>query len=254
MMATQQRAHQMPKRGFRGYLVPLIARTVTMFAIGVGYALLITHLHDQRGVAPVRVELDRSSWTYLVLWGIAGVLLGEALPWADRFWAASSDEDDYEAEEQQERQDRGLDGWMDVVRAIGAFVGVAFAIRKLPWQSTLQLSLTLALANPAIWYLIDRSPPGFVMSTIFSLGGTALTLVINPALVPSPSPAQMLRGLVARNGAARTNATADHGGEDLMLGIFSPESVGVATWIASVFFVSSLCFGNIGRRLAVRRA
>lgn len=35
----------------------------------------------------------------------------------------------------------------------------------------------------------------------------------------------------------------------LVAGIFSQESVGVATWIASVLFVSAVCFGNIGRRL-----
>jgi hypothetical protein len=242
----------MPRRGFRGYVVPLVARTVTMFAIGVGYALLITHLHDHRGVSPVRVDLDRGSWSYLFLWGTAGVVLGEALPWADRFWEADDDDDDAAADEPSERKDRGLDGWMDVVRSIGAFVGIAFAIRKLPWQSTLQLSLTLALANPAIWYLIDRSPPGFILSTFFSLGGTLVLLGINPALVPSPSPAQVLQGLVAKNsggGAATTPTEIDN----LILGVFSPESLGVATWIASVFFVSSLCFGNIGRRLAVRK-
>jgi hypothetical protein len=235
----------MPRRGFKGYVLPLIGRISVLFGIGVGYALLITHLHDHRGVAPVKVELDRGSWMYLVLWGIAGVILGEALPYSDQFW--DIDEDEKTANErrnEQERKDRGLDGWMDVVRSVCAFIGIAFAIRKLPWESSLQLSLTLALANPAIWYLIDRTPPGFVLSSFFAIAGTLVLLGINPALVPSPSPAQVLRGLVARNGAARMD-----GGEDLIFGIFSPESLGVATWIASVLFISSVCFGNIGRRL-----
>jgi hypothetical protein len=38
-------------------------------------------------------------------------------------------------------------------------------------------------------------------------------------------------------------------GQDLVLGTFSMESVGVATWIASVLFVSAVAFGNVGRRL-----
>lgn len=249
----------MPRRGFKGFWLPLLARGVTLFVLGVGYALLITHLHDRRGVAPVRVELDRGSWTYLSLWGMAGVLLGEALPWADRFWTSDpyneDEHDDTETKGQTQRQGRkesGLDGWMDVIRSIGAFVGIAFAIRKLPWQSTTQLSLTLALANPALWYLIDRSPPGFILSTIVALTGTVMLLVVNPALMPSPSPVQLLRGVVAKNaGSAAANASANTlGTEELVLGVFSPESVGVATWIASVFFVSSVCFGNIGRRLA----
>ncbi|KAK3710313.1 hypothetical protein LTR37_010379 [Vermiconidia calcicola] len=248
--AVHQQVHRVPRRGFKGYVLPLIGRTLALFAIGVSYALLITHLHDRRELAPVKVELNRGSWYYLVCWGLAGVLLGEALPWADRFWAPEGDEDDEEMPKpEHERRNRGLDGWMDVVRSIGAFVGIAFAIRRLPWQSTLQLSLTLALANPALWYLIDRSPPGFILSSFFSLCGTAVLVAINPALVPSPSPAQVLRGLVWRGGGVVTTPES----EDLVLGVFSPESVGIATWIASVLFVSSVCFGNIGRRLAPRK-
>ena len=248
--AAQQRVHHMPRKGFKGYYVPLFGRVVALFAIGVLYALLITQLHERREIAPVKVDLNRSSWTYLVWWGMAGVLLGEALPWADTFWAPEGD-DTVPETDRDRKNDRGLDGWIDVVRSIGAFVGIAFAIRKLPWESTLQLSLTLALANPALWYLIDRSPPGFVLSSFFAVGGTAIMLGIHPALVPSPTPAEVLRNHVARNGGLKGSLTVLPD-EDLLLGIFSQDSVGVATWIASVFFVSAVCFGNIGRWLAPR--
>ena len=239
----------MPRRGFKGYVLPLVGRVVALFGVGVLYAMLITHLHDKREMAPVKVNLDRSSWTYLACWGLGGILLGEALPWADTFWAADEEEQEQEPQGEQNRKNaKGLEGWMDVVRSIGAFVGIAFAIRRLPWQSNLQLSLTLALANPAVWYLIDRSAPGFIVSTFVALGGTAVLLGTNPALVPSPTPLEVLKNLVARNGASSIVADGD-----LILGIFSEESVGVATWIASVFFVSAVCFGNIGRHLALRR-
>ena len=141
---------------------------------------------------------------------------------------------------------------MQVVRSIGAFIGIAYAIRRLPWQSTMQLSLTLALANPAIWFIVDRTPPGFVLASTISTIGTVILLAINPALVPDPSPAQVLRDLVARHGSL--GAAVKHAeSEDLVLGLFTTESVGIATWIASVLFVSSICFGNIGRRLVPRR-
>lgn len=244
-----RRQHK-PRKGLKSYYLPLLGRTLVLFAVGVLYGALISHLHDRQEIAPVKVEgLDRSGWAYLTFWGAAGVLLGQALPYADRFWAPQRDED-AEEDEVDRRSHNGIpNAWLDVVRSIAAFVGIAFAIRKLPWQSTLQLSLTLALANPAVWYLIDRSPPGFILSTMVSLGGTALLLGINPALVPSPSPAQVLQGHVARHGGVNgTGVILDS--EDLVLGVFSQESVGVATWIASVLFVSSVCFGNIGRRLA----
>ncbi|KAK5003750.1 hypothetical protein LTR39_006342 [Cryomyces antarcticus] len=141
--------------------------------------------------------------------------------------------------------------WNLVVRSIGAFLGIAFAIRKLPWQSTLQLSLTLALVNPVIWYLLDRSRPGFVLSSLVALSGTAVLLSINPALVPNPAtrPNKALRNAT---GEGETGAGTGPGG-GFVGGWVSYESIGVATWIASVLFCSCVCFGNIGRRLAPKR-
>lgn len=93
--------------------------------------------------------------------------------------------------------------------------------RKIPWQSTLQVSLTLAVANPVLWYLVDRSKSGFALSLSISVGGTLLSLLINPDFVPMPD-------------------------------IYSEqasERLGVFLWLASVLFCTSLCFGAIGRRL-----
>lgn len=249
--ARQPVVHRVPRRGFKGYYLPLIGRIVALACVGVLYGLLITHLHDRRDIAPTKVEINRRSWNYLGWWGFAGIALGEAMPWVDTFWAPDSDEDGEERDENEERRrSRGLDGWIDVVRSIGAFVGIAFAIRKLPWQSTLQLSLTLALANPAIWFIVDRSPPGFVLSTCFALAGTLLLLGMNPALMPSPSPAEVLRSHVFKSGGSGHPLNVSLASEQLILGIFTQDSVGVATWIASVLFVSSVCFGNVGRRLS----
>jgi hypothetical protein len=243
------------KRGLKGYWLPLIGRVTALFGVGMLYGMLVSHLHDRQDIAPVKVEgIDRTAWPYYVFWGLAGVLLGEALPHLDAMWNGDEDEDIEEREEDATRRNtgplrkQGMVAWNDVVRSVGAFVGIAFAIRKLPWQSTLQLSLTLALANPAIWFLVDRSPPGFILSTLVSLGGTGMLLGVNPALIPSPSPRPVLHER-ARNATAHMA-----GNEELVLGLFTQESVGMATWIASVLFVSCVCFGNIGRKLAPRRA
>lgn len=192
--------------------------------------------------------IESADWPYYVFWGVAGAIIGLALPYFDSIWAGDDDLDDEEAEtEEEKRNRRGVVGWNHVVRSVGAFVGIAYAIRKLPWQSTLQLSLTVALANPAIWYVIDRSPPGFILSALVAVGGTGVLLGVNPALVPSPSPHAALQSPVM----GQVNGTGFAlGNEELVLGLFSHESVGVATWIASVLFVSCVCFGNIGRKLA----
>lgn len=225
-----------------------------MFGAGILYGLLISHLHDRQQIAPVKVNLHQEKWSYLATWGGIGVVLAEALPYVDRLWRGDEgdavEEDAVEEEAENRRRKNGQD-WLNVVRSIGAFVGIAFAIRKLPWQSTLQLSLTLALANPAVWYWIDRSATGFVVSTIVAVAGTAVLLLADPALVPAPGPKQVFQEQLGRHaGSGLVNGSLQAlQDEDYVLGIFTLESVGVATWIASVLFVSSLCFGNIGRRL-----
>ena len=242
-----QKRYTKPATGIASYL-PVVGRTVAMFSVGILYGLLISHLHDRQQIAPVKVNLDREKWSYLATWGGIGVLLGEALPYVDRLWR--DDEEDAVEEDADNRRRNGQD-WLNVVRSIGAFVGIAFAIRKLPWQSSLQLSLTLALANPAVWYWIDRSATGFIVSTVVAITGTALLLVADPALVPAPGPKQVFQEQVGRHAGSGVVNGSLHAlrDDEYVLGIFSLESVGVATWIASVLFVSSVCFGNIGRRL-----
>lgn len=118
-------------------------------------------------------------------------------------------------------------------------VMLTYAQRKLPWTSTLQVSLTLALVNPALWYLIDRSKPGLILSATIGALGTSLLSLSNPAIFPSPASS-------IRNSTHNHQETADELG-----GYVSRESLETAIWILSVLFCSCVCFGNIGRRLAL---
>ncbi|KAF1982334.1 hypothetical protein K402DRAFT_340609 [Aulographum hederae CBS 113979] len=242
-----------------------IGRGLALFAFGVAYGSIVSHLHDTRHIAPVRVEgIDRASWGYLAFWGVAGVLLGTLLPWVDRLLGGvdqgveeqEPEDGDLRSEKSRERTREGSGGmrdmalgaeWHPIVRSIGAFVGIAFAIRKLPWQSTLQVSLTLMLANPALWYLLDRTVPGFVLSLLVGLFGTGALLAINPHLVPSPAS-------LSSNGTYTTPSPGlgGYGAAETVGGVVSYDTVGVATWIGSVLFCSCVCFGNIGRILKGR--
>ncbi|TKX22735.1 hypothetical protein C1H76_5052 [Elsinoe australis] len=243
------------KKGLKTYWLPLAGKSVALGVMGVCYGVVIGHLHDRQQIAPIKVDgIPHHSWGYLGFWGVVAMALGGLMPMIDQLWEGEEDETvkDDEVEGKVEKKERSRRGgwapeWNDVVRSIGAFVGVAFAIRRLPWQSTLQLSLTLALSNPAIWYILDRTPPGLVFSTTVALSGTALCLAINPELIPSPAGLGSIRsGSMMAN--ASSTGTVPHAGE-LVAGMFSHESIGVATWIASVLFFSCVCFGNIGRRL-----
>ncbi|KAL8700505.1 MAG: hypothetical protein Q9224_000938 [Gallowayella concinna] len=257
-----------PHFTLRNYYLPLLSRTILLFLFGVAYGTIVTHLHDNQKIAPVRLDgIDRYTWRYLAFWGVAGVLLGRLLPCIDIFWertlgdrsqgakpsaasedASSRDGSDDKSERPNTRFESLLGAdWTPAVRSIGAFVGIAFAIRKLPWQSTLQVSLTLAMVNPALWYLIDRSKPGFLLAAIVGVAGTAVLLGINPSIVPAP-PTSSPRALASSVGRKISGQEFD---SNVM--VMSNESIAVSTWIASVLFCSSVCFGNIGRRLALDR-
>ncbi|KAL8767474.1 MAG: hypothetical protein Q9209_006060 [Squamulea sp. 1 TL-2023] len=283
-----QRRLSHPQITMRNYYLPLISRTVLLFLFGVAYGTIVTHLHDNPKIAPVKVEgIGRYTWQYLAFWGVAGVLLGRLLPWIDIFWertlgdknngeapsAASEDTTSHDGSDAgSERSNSRFESmlgadWNPAVRSIGAFVGIAFAIvravlgfkigftsaktiglqRKLPWQSTLQVSLTLAMVNPALWYLVDRSKPGFLLSAIVGVTGTAVLLGVNPSIVPAP-PAPSPRANIP---PLAINESQHH--YDLNVELLSNETIAVSTWIASVLFCSSVCFGNIGRRLALGR-
>lgn len=271
--------HAVKQKGFKNHYLPILTKTLGLGVVGVAYGALISHLHDRQNLPPVQVEgLDHASPYYLAFWGLVGITLGWLMPYVDTIWNGDDEEEeniDYRSQDNpkstgDQRRGSWTPVWNDLVRTMGAFCGIAYAIvssypfnmqymlqisliitsqqRRIPWHSTLQLSLTLALSNPTFWYLLDRSAPGFILSTTVALSGTALLLGINPDLVPSPSPAHsIVNETLSKANFAHGASTSSS--SELVAGLWSNESVAVATWIASVLFVSCVCFGNIGRRL-----
>lgn len=143
-----QRSHShQPHQSFLEYILTLGLRTILLFSFGVAYGVIVSHLHDHQQVAPVQLEgIQQSSWGYLMAWGGVGVLLGGLLPWIDVFWEevsgrdnevfASKSQDSMPADVIEDPKPRpasrsgsglGAD-WNPVVRSVGAFIGIAFAI------------------------------------------------------------------------------------------------------------------------------
>lgn len=121
----------------------LFLRFPLLFICGMAYGAIITHLHDDQHLAPVKVDhIDRYSWRYLIIWGTAGVILGGLLPWMDLFWGDQVEErqarqpetpklsaiEGGEAGGESPNSSYGSANWNQTVRGIGAFVGIAFAI------------------------------------------------------------------------------------------------------------------------------
>jgi len=114
-------------------------RGITLFGLGMLYGLLVRHLHDERQFAPFQVEgmiKPRNDWRYLVLWGVAGVALGSLLPWVDTFWESDGQGTLVKEETKVENVGGFAADWTPVVRSVGAFVGIAFAIVCYFWWSS----------------------------------------------------------------------------------------------------------------------
>lgn len=124
-----------------------LGRILLLYILGIAYGLVVGQLHDTAKLAPVRVHVaDRRSFTYLALWGLAGVILGVAVPWFDLWWEGKQSGDREAWRSGDSGRGGGADGmgrmvvawqrrggtaweqWYEAVRSVAAFVGVAFAI------------------------------------------------------------------------------------------------------------------------------
>ncbi|KAJ5907431.1 Insulin-induced protein family [Penicillium taxi] len=225
---------------FRGVILPQALSSALLFGFGIVYGIITVHLHENHWITPVKLENIHyyDSWKYLLSWGLAGIALGNILPWLDS-WRESEKDEKVKLANNDGAAD-GTSGWVTMTRSVGAFVGIAFAMRRLPWQSTTQASVTLALANPVLWYLIDRTQTGFILSVTVCLTGMSVILGLKPELIPASTGPSV--------GSAFLNGT---GWENTLGAGITQESIAVRTWVASVIFCACVCFGNIGRQLAI---
>jgi hypothetical protein len=109
--------------------------------------------------------------------------------------------------------------------------------------------------NPALWFLIDRSMPGLVMASGVGLGGAALLLGLQPDMVPVPANAAAaalgLYDLDQGNATVKSADDYDAGTDSLLGGFASQKTIEAGIWMLSILFCCCICFGNIGRRLAL---
>jgi len=153
-----QQKQRQKKKTFGFSVVPFVGKIFVLGAAGVAYGQLIARLHDQQSIVPVQVEgMPADSWAYIAYWCFSGVALGLALPWVDSIWMSDgSGESEAEREyrtsgsgssrrsgnDTHSRSQSWTPGWNEVVRFIGAAVGIVFAIVSFgPPSSYLRISL-----------------------------------------------------------------------------------------------------------------
>ncbi|KAK9333403.1 insulin-induced protein-domain-containing protein [Lipomyces starkeyi] len=182
-----------------------------LFSFGVAYGHLVTQLQDNHYVTPTTLNIDPTG-SFALTWGVLGVLLGALLPFVD------SISPEILGPKKSSSSGSSMFAWNPIVRAVGVFIGVSYGIRRLPWASTLQGAVVLAFLNPILWFALDTSANGFILSSLTAILGTGVFAWAYPSHFPDT-----------------IGWTEDY--------------ISVATWIASIFFCSSVCFGTIGRKL-----
>lgn len=122
-----------PGNGFHQPASPqsLGLRTGVLFLLGMGYGALLTRLSTEQQWASFPVDgMLRPGYDsrFLAAWGLCGVVLGSLLPWFDGKWEEAFEKKDEDYEDAvKDEDDMGTD-WALVVRGIGAFAGIVFAI------------------------------------------------------------------------------------------------------------------------------
>lgn len=187
----------------------LAPRIIALFAIGVVYGEVARNLHDNHLILSdtLNIVMSQNIGYFSAAWGTQGILLGFLLPLFD--WVFPSTFVDF---------GKGGTDWSSIIRAVAAFLGIAYGVRKLPWESSMQAAAMWGLLNPFLWYILDATRNGFILSSLVAIVGSTVFAILFPSHVP-----------VAK--------------------LDSPEYISVIVWIASAYFISSICFGNIGRRM-----
>lgn len=122
-------------------------------------------------------------------------------------------------EEKQRHEDKGGNDWVSILRASTAFIGLAYGVRKLAWESSSQVAFLWTCLNPILWYILDGTTNGFIVSSATAIVETAGFAFFVPSHFPP---------------VASTSSVVYYS---------------VLAWIGSVLFCCSICFGNLGRRL-----
>jgi hypothetical protein len=118
--------------------------------------------------------------------------------------------------------------------------------------------MALALVNPFLWYLIDRSKPGLLLATAVGLGGSAILMGLRSDMVPKPAASYSWSSSEpSYDFAANLTSSpgqASHSPPMVLGGLASQETVENGMWTLSILFCCCVFFGNIGRRLALNRS
>ncbi|KAH3676033.1 hypothetical protein WICMUC_002329 [Wickerhamomyces mucosus] len=148
----------------------------------------------------------------LVIFALQGIVFGSILPLLDYLI--------FQNYENVKRKKSFNDVYSpgSIIRSLIAFLGVAFAVRKIEWNSSIQASFAWTLLNPCLWLLLDSTISGFLTSLIGAIVASAILVLF--------------------------------GQDSLPLDWFHDyEMLAILLWLSNFFFFGLIIFGKIGRYL-----
>lgn len=192
-------------KGPAGALISFV-KIAILFMFGAAYGQFSKRLHDNHLLTTHTFDIVTDQ--YSLIWGSSGVVVGLLLPLVDKQFP----------EDRKRYYGKGGADWTSIVRAGAAFLGIAYGVKKIPWASTFQVAFYWGMINPCLWFLLDATRNGFILSSFVALAGTKLFTLFYPDNIPSPT---------------------------------TEAYVTMFALVASAFFCCSICIGNLGRRLNI---
>ncbi|TPX56888.1 hypothetical protein PhCBS80983_g04217 [Powellomyces hirtus] len=207
---TPTKRPAMPKPPSAAAASPLLQyppKAVALFALGFIFSVIIDHFQQEHDIT--RYPRNVSQLFDTVFWvplncGFGACLVGTLYPILDyRIFG---------------RPHKYKRDWPNVLRCCGGFIGVNYAAAKLPWTSSMQVSLVLSLSAVWLWLMFDRTLHGFLLSSTVAIVGTWI--------------AQMFV----------------HSG---MYSFTKADFFGVRSWFPCMLYSAAVMFGSIGRQLTI---
>ncbi|KAJ3147369.1 Insulin-induced protein 1 protein [Geranomyces variabilis] len=182
-------------------------KAIALFALGFIFSVIIDHFQQEHDITryPRNVSqlFETASWVPLCC-GFGACLVGTLYPLLDyRLFG---------------RPHRYKRDWSNVLRCCGGFIGVNYATSKLPWTSSMQVSLVLGLSAVWLWLMFDRTLHGFAVSLIVAVVGT------------------WVAQFFVQSG---------------MYSFTKADFFGVRSWFPCMMYSASVMFGSIGRQLTI---
>ncbi|XP_012641706.2 insulin-induced gene 1 protein isoform X1 [Microcebus murinus] len=151
-------------RGAGAWHHDLVQRSLVLFLVGVGLALVLNLLQIQRNVTlfpdEVMATVFSSAWWVPPCCGTAAAVVGLLYPCID---SRLGEPHKFKRE------------WASVMRCIAVFVGINHASAKLDFANNVQLSLTLAALSLGLWWTFDRSRSGLGLGITIAFLATLIT-------------------------------------------------------------------------------